>query len=77
MVGRKFLAMTDADRREKAKTEIEKIEPGASGIKWLIMLLLPPVLFVATLFLGRYYMPPDQILGILKKNLLHLPIVEQ
>ena len=74
MVGRKFLAMTDADRREKAKTEIEKIEPGTSGIKWLFMLLLPPVLFVATLFLGRYHVPHDQILDILKKNLLHLPI---
>jgi iron complex transport system permease protein len=51
-----------------------KIDTRTSGLKWLIMLLLPAVLFVVTLFLGRYYVPPDQVLAILGKNLLNLPI---
>jgi len=52
--------------------DMEKIETRPSNLKWLILLLLPPALFIITLFLGRYYVPPDQVLAILGKKLLLL-----
>ena len=56
------------------KTDVDKIAARPAGFKWLVLLLSPPALFVITIFLGRYYVPPDQVLAILGKNLLFLPI---
>ena len=59
---------------KNVKTSTHDIEGRFSGLKWLILFLLPPALFVATLFLGRYYVPPDQVLAILGKKLIFLNI---
>ena len=49
-------------------------EQKPSGTKWLIMILFPLVLFVVTLFLGRYSVAPDQVVSILGNKLLGLKI---
>ena len=38
------------------------------------MAVTPVVLFIVSLFLGRYLVRPDEVLGILGLKLLHLPV---
>lgn len=43
-------------------------------IKWVLMILFPVLLFIITLFLGRYHVSPVQVVKILGKNILRLKI---
>ena len=53
---------------------LDKIEKKPSKLKWGVMIFFPIILFIVSLFLGRYYVTPAEVFGILGKKLLFLPI---
>lgn len=54
--------------------DISKIEKRPSKLKWTLMALFPLVLFVVSLFLGRYSLSPSEVAAILGQRLFNLPI---
>ncbi|NLM52186.1 MAG: iron ABC transporter permease [Firmicutes bacterium] len=54
--------------------DLSQIEKKPSSLKWALMLLFPVCLFVITLFLGRYPVPPRDVFAIFGQKLLRLPI---
>ncbi|MBR0375900.1 MAG: iron chelate uptake ABC transporter family permease subunit, partial [Firmicutes bacterium] len=55
-------------------SELRRLEGGRRGLRWVIMGLVLAAVFVVSLFLGRYRVPPAQVFAILGRELLHLPI---
>jgi iron complex transport system permease protein len=53
---------------------IGDMEKRPSRLKWILMAAFPVCLFTISLFLGRYWIPPDQVVHILGQKLLSLPI---
>jgi len=51
------------------------IEERTSRLKWTLMALFPVILFILSLFLGRYWIPPDQVIGVIGQKIFNLPIV--
>jgi iron complex transport system permease protein len=51
-----------------------EIEKSPSSFKWILMAAFPIFLFIISLFLGRYFVPPDQVINILGQKLFNLPI---
>ncbi|MCL1802866.1 MAG: iron ABC transporter permease [Eubacteriaceae bacterium] len=56
--------------QESSKFEEKKPAPGL----WALMAAFPACLFVASLFLGRYYVPARHVIGILGKHILGLRV---
>ncbi|MGI6704007.1 MAG: FecCD family ABC transporter permease [Clostridia bacterium] len=56
------------------ETSIQHIEKRPSKFKWALMIAFPICLFTISLFLGRYSVSPNQVICILGKRLLALPI---
>jgi len=50
----------------------ENIEEKQSRLKWAVMLISPIFLIILTLFLGRYSIPPSQVVQILGNKFLGL-----
>ena len=57
-----------------AKTSPAGPEKRISQVKWLLMALFPICLFIVTLFLGRYFISPRDVLAILGQKIFRLPI---
>lgn len=55
-------------------TNLEDFERKQFRVKWILMIIFPIFLFILSLFLGRYLVLPDQVLGILGQKILNLPI---
>lgn len=56
------------------EVNIKDIEKRPSALKWTLMVALPICLFIVSLFLGRYSVPPEQVICILGQKLFGLPI---
>lgn len=54
--------------------DLRYIEKRPSRFKWILMAAFPICLFVVSLFLGRYMVPPKQVVCILGRRLLNLAI---
>ncbi|MFA7216230.1 MAG: iron chelate uptake ABC transporter family permease subunit, partial [Bacillota bacterium] len=63
---------TPAERIPEAG--IEYIEKKPSKLKWALMAAFPIFLFTISLFLGRYSVPPNQVICVLGQRLFSLPI---
>ncbi|NLP36276.1 MAG: iron ABC transporter permease [Firmicutes bacterium] len=59
---------------KQISVNLGQIEKKPSTLKWVLMLIFPVCLFVITLFLGRYPVPPNEVFSILGQKLLRLPI---
>ncbi|MGI6225857.1 MAG: FecCD family ABC transporter permease [Peptococcales bacterium] len=66
--------MINNSRATIAEFNINDIEKKPSKLQWLIMFIFPVCLFIISLFLGRYQVPPEQVFHILGQKLFHLPI---
>lgn len=51
---------------------LDSIEKKPKAGHWIVMALIPVLLFFVSLFLGRYWVPPDQVFGILANRVLSL-----
>jgi iron complex transport system permease protein len=66
--------MINTPSQEIPEASIRYIEKRPSKLKWALMVAFPVCLFTVSLFLGRYIVPPDQVVCILGQKLLKLPI---
>ena len=62
------------ERLTLSDSELRRLEGGRRGLRWVIMGLVLAAVFVVSLFLGRYKVPPAQVFAILGRELLRLPI---
>lgn len=53
---------------------VKNIEKKPSLFKWLMMAVFPVCLFITSLFLGRYFVPPAEVIAILANKVFGLPI---
>lgn len=65
-----------AEPQKLASGEIDfrKLEGKPSKAKWTVMILLPILLFIVTLFLGRYIVTPEEVVKIIGKEVFGMPI---
>lgn len=59
----------EVPRLASGEIDFRKLEQKPSKLKWLCMIAFPVVLFIATLFLGRFPVTVKEVLGIFAKNL--------
>lgn len=55
---------------EKPAVDLSSIERKPGFWHWMMMALVPAILLVVSLFMGRYWVPPDQVLAILADRIL-------
>ena len=56
-------------RLANGEVDFRQLEQKPSKLKWIIMTIIPIVLFVATLFLGRFTVTVQEVMGIFGKHL--------
>ena len=59
----------EVPRLASGEIDFQRLEQKPSRFKWLLMITFPVVLFIATLFLGRFPVTVKEVLGIFAKNL--------
>lgn len=61
-------------KQERTKPELTQLEPGCRPWRYVAMAVVTVVIFLVSLFLGRYQVPPGQAFGILGRRVLGLSI---
>lgn len=59
----------EVPRLESGEIDFRRLEQKPSKLKWTIMIIVPVVLFIATLFLGRFTVTVREVIGIFSKYL--------
>lgn len=59
---------------ESGEIDFKKLEQKPSAVKWVIMILFPVTLFIATLFLGRYTVSVEEVVRIIGNGVFGIPM---
>ena len=62
--------MTPMMESKKPKVDLRGIERQPKTWHWAVMTLIPITLFTVSLFLGRYWVPPSQVISILANRVI-------
>jgi len=63
-----------APRLASGEVDFRTLEQKPKVYKWILMGVLLVVLFIVSLFLGRYIVMPDDVIKIIGQQIFHLPI---
>ncbi len=63
-----------APRLASGEVDFRTLEQKPAPYKWITMGVLLVVLFIVSLFLGRYIVMPDDVIKIIGQQIFHLPI---
>lgn len=61
-------------RLASGEVDFRTLEHKPSPVKWIVMAVLVAVLFIVSLFLGRYLVMPDDVIKIIGQKIFSLPI---
>lgn len=59
---------------DSGKIDFKKLEHKPSAFKWVIMIIFPISLFIATLFLGRYTVSVEEVIRIIGSGVFDIPM---